>query len=147
MRSRGGTLVKSTSAPRSAITYCIVPSELAEALHEPLRKHFADDPSAQVVVERRGDERRGQRDRRACTTPVANDRRLIRSDEGRRVADRRALAAETEGLPLPRRLVRYETALRFVERLEPSTELLEDRDTIRLVTRFQAGERQLFSEI
>jgi RNA polymerase sigma-70 factor (ECF subfamily) len=48
---------------------------------------------------------------------------------------------------LPRSARRYAERLVFVERIEPSEEILLDLDTSRLVTRFQAGERDAFGEI
>src|SRR3989442_726406 len=45
-------------APERAITYCVVPRELAPKLLEPLRRHFHEDPSIEVIAERRDGERR-----------------------------------------------------------------------------------------
>ncbi len=49
--------------------YCLVPSELSE-LTEPLRRHFSGDPKVEVVVERRGGERRTGRERRKGGRPA-----------------------------------------------------------------------------
>jgi RNA polymerase sigma-70 factor (ECF subfamily) len=128
-----------------AITYCIVPRELATQLHEPLRKHFADTV-VEVVVERRTKERRGH-GRRSATADAPEDRRRIRNVEGRRVGERRAPAVPVEAPPLPRRFRDYAEQVVFVERIVPSDQREEDLDTARLVMRFQAGERDVFAEL
>jgi RNA polymerase sigma-70 factor (ECF subfamily) len=101
----------------------------------------------EVVVEARGRERRLAAERRASADPVAEERRTIRSGSGRRVGDRRALVSEAEPLPLPRKAERYADRLAFVERLEPSTEHLEDLDTARIVIAFQAGDTSRFDAL
>jgi RNA polymerase sigma-70 factor (ECF subfamily) len=128
-----------------AVTYCIVPRELAPKLHEPLRRHFAGDPSVEVVVERRGGDRRSGADRRAANRAPAIDQRRIRSLAGRRAAQRRAPVAAAAPPALPRKLRGLAARLSFVERLEPSGQELEDADTARLVARIQAGERDMFA--
>ena len=40
------------------ITYCVVAGDLVEELHEPLRRHWREDPSIEVIVERRASDRR-----------------------------------------------------------------------------------------
>jgi hypothetical protein len=35
------------------VLYCLVPRDLVGEVHDELRHHFADDPDAEVVVERR----------------------------------------------------------------------------------------------
>ena len=153
------------------ITYCIVPSELAEAAHEPLRKHFGDEPRVRVIVERRWRDRRARDERRAdpapsnweerpsATDPAAPGReaeeaagdaveqRRIRSAAGRRAGDRRARMVPLETPPLPRRLRRYAEQIQFFERIEPHAEEAEDADTARIVTRVQAGDRDAFGDI
>jgi RNA polymerase sigma-70 factor (ECF subfamily) len=128
--------------------YCLVPRELAATLHEPLRRHFSDDPFTEVVVERRVDERRSAPERRAVgeAEPSA-ERRRIRNPEGRRVADRRATHVTVQAPPLPRRLRGYADRLTFLERIVPTTEEAEDVDTARLVTRIQAGQREGFTDL
>jgi RNA polymerase sigma-70 factor (ECF subfamily) len=46
---------------------------------------------------------------------------------------------------LPRRARRWAGQVRFIERVEPPDERAEDLDSGRLVTRFQAGDRETFS--
>jgi hypothetical protein len=74
------------------VLYCVVPEDLAEKLHRPLREHFGDDPGVEVVVENRRANRREVEDRRsgAGQPPKAGERRRIRSRSGRRVEERRA---------------------------------------------------------
>jgi RNA polymerase sigma-70 factor (ECF subfamily) len=136
--------------------YCVVPSDLAPRLHEQLRRHFRDDPEVEVVVERRGRERRSPHDRRASRPeppeqragrppeqPV--DRRRIRSLTGRRFGERRAVLIDAAAPDLPRKARPHAARLAFVERLEPADRQLEDLDTARLVARFQAGDRDVFA--
>ena len=128
--------------------YCVVPRELAGSLHAELRRHFRNEPSVEVVVERRGCERRtGEERRDGATVGVDRERRRINNLEGRRVGERRARLIEVELPELPRRARRHRARLAFVERLEPSTQEAEDLDTARLVTRFQAGERDVFADL
>jgi RNA polymerase sigma-70 factor (ECF subfamily) len=137
-------------APHRAITYCIVPEDLAEKLHEPLRRHFADDRAIEVVVEQRWRARRRPRDRRAKieAPPAGEERRRIRAPTGRRVADRRsAVLPAPVPLDLPRKALPFADHLLFVERLEPSGQDAEDRDTARLVTRIQGGADDQFGDL
>ena len=128
------------------VTYCVVSRDLAPRLHAPLRRHFQDDPSIEVIVESRTRERRRTGDRRATESARAADaeRRLIRARDGRRVDDRRAIAVPVGPPPLPRRARGEAARLEFFERLEPSTQESEDVDTDRVVTRFQAGDPDAF---
>jgi RNA polymerase sigma-70 factor (ECF subfamily) len=138
-----------------SIVYCIVPRELAAKLHEPLRRHFADDPRIEVVVEQRDAERRAGRERRAAATPdewpdraAPAERRRVRSAEGRRVGERRA--ANVSVAPpreLPRRLRAYADRVAYVERAAASSERDEDVEVARAVNRIQAGDRQGFAEL
>jgi RNA polymerase sigma-70 factor (ECF subfamily) len=130
------------------VVYCLIPRDLAPKLHELLRGHFRGDPSVEVTVERRGDERRDRGDRRRADAgaPGAGERRCIRSAAGRRVVERRASLVAT-GAPgeLPRRARAHADRLVFVERLEPSDQVTEDADTARVVTRIQAGDSDAFA--
>lgn len=132
----------------SARTYCVVPWELADRLHEPLRRHFRNDPDVDVIVERRRRERRKQADRRAAASAAtAEERRRIRGAGGRRVGERRAALAPIAPPTLPRVAQPFVEEIVFVERLEPSDQHSEDLDTARLVSRVQAGDSPLFAEI
>jgi RNA polymerase sigma-70 factor (ECF subfamily) len=132
-----------------AVTYCLLPRALAPRLHEGLRRHFAEDPDVEVIVERRVSERRQPAARRVADQPVATDRRRIRNGDGQRVAERRSLllspASRSPPLnKLPRRARAHAAELRFVERLEPARQQLEDEDTARLITRIQGGDHDSF---
>jgi RNA polymerase sigma-70 factor (ECF subfamily) len=63
------------------------------------------------------------------------------------VADRRAIFVPVDAPELPRRARAHADRLVFVERLEPSTQEAEDRDTARVVIRFQAGDKDAFTEL
>jgi len=51
------------------VIYCVVPQELAHELFDKLVDYYADDPNAQVIVDRR----RGER--RRCGPSGGGDRR------------------------------------------------------------------------
>jgi RNA polymerase sigma-70 factor (ECF subfamily) len=142
--------------------YCLVPGDLAPRLHELLRRHFGDRDDVEVVIERRGSDRRSGAERRpsdagspagagagspapagAAAGPGVERRRVLGS--GRRVAERRAVAVVGESLVLPRRAARFADRLAFVERLEPASSHAEDIDTARLVARIQAGDKDAFA--
>jgi RNA polymerase sigma-70 factor (ECF subfamily) len=136
------------AVPSRAVTYCVVPRQLAPKLHDALRRHFSADPAVEVIVEERVRDRRSRDERRVeGVEAVATDRRRIRGEGGRRAGERRVPAVAVDHAPLPRRLSGYAADLRFVERLEPSTQELEDLDTARLIGRIQSGEQTLFAEL
>jgi RNA polymerase sigma-70 factor (ECF subfamily) len=128
--------------------YCILPEDLAGEFHEPLRRHFATDPGVEVIVEQRWRDRRRPAERRGPlgADPLGtDDRRRIRASDGRRAGERRVAAVHADPpASLPSLPSDVSDRLVFVERLEPSSELLEDRDTARLVGRIQGGETALF---
>jgi RNA polymerase sigma-70 factor (ECF subfamily) len=137
-------------AESAAFIYCLLPRELADALHELLVRHFDADPRVRVVVERRDGERRDAGERRASSndsSPEAGERRRVRAASGRRVAERRAAAVQVDCRMLPRRARRFADQLVFIERIEPSAQAAEDVDTARLVMRIQGGEGELFSSL
>jgi RNA polymerase sigma-70 factor (ECF subfamily) len=131
--------------------YCVVPRELSSRLHDVLRRHF-HDADVEVIVEQRSRDRRGTADRRVAgsqATPT-QERRRVRNRAGRRIAERRTTSLElpaAEVPELPRRARRYADQLVFLERVPPPDQRQEDLDTARLVTRIQAGEAELFSEL
>lgn len=133
--------------------YCIIPRDLAAKLESPLSRFLSDsdDPAVKVLVECRIGERRGVADRRRGDGghPPGPDRRRIRNPQGRRVADRRAplAAVDSPTLSLPRKVQPHDERLSFVERVVPTDRHLEDIEVARLVTRLQAGERQLFADL
>lgn len=131
------------------MVYCIVPEDLAGDLHGLLRRHFANDPAVEVVVEQRWRDRRRTGDRRsAADASAGEERRRIRAASGRRVADRRATTVAVDAAAaLPRKVRPLADRLVFVERIEPSTQRREDIDTARLVARIQAGESERFSDL
>jgi RNA polymerase sigma-70 factor (ECF subfamily) len=129
------------------MVYCLIPYALAGKLHEPLRRHFAPDPSVEVVVERRAGERRNGPERRRRITTAPTERRHIRNLEGRRIGPRRAPTVSADARALPRRVRPYADQLVFAERLEPGDEHLADLDSARLVTRFQAGDQDAFAAL
>jgi RNA polymerase sigma-70 factor (ECF subfamily) len=135
-------------APHSrSIVYCVVPRDLVR-LHEPLRRHFREQASIEVVVERRASDRRLTADRRGdSATGTAEERRRILGQGGRRVAERRSAVVPGTAPPLPRRARPHAARLQFVERVELSSEQLEDADTARLVTRIQSGDDAIFGDV
>ena len=130
------------------ITYCVLPRELADELHEHLRRHWRDDPGIEVIVDRRKVERRGaERRRRAGKPPAGRERRVVRSEEGRRVAERRAASARVIAPALPRKARPYAKRLAFILRRMPSSQAAEDVDTARLVVEYQLGDRSALEDL
>jgi RNA polymerase sigma-70 factor, ECF subfamily len=132
------------------IVLCIVPRDLADELHEPLREHFRDRADVEVIVERRtGNERRGGADRRArdLGRPARGERRRPRKLAERRLGERRAPSSEADAPPLPDWAQPYRGRLSFVARFEPLVLEREDVDTGRLVERIQAGDRRSFEPL
>ena len=138
---------ESDGAPARTITYCVVPFGLAAKLHDALRQHFMRDPGVEVIVERRGRERRRPDDQRETESTPAKERRRIRNAMGRRIGPRRAPAVVLDSPSLPRKARPYADQLVFFERIEPSEERLADFDSARLVTRFQAGDSEAFATL
>jgi RNA polymerase sigma-70 factor, ECF subfamily len=131
------------------VVYCIVPRDLASVLHEPLREHFHEDRSVEVVIEQRWRDRRRGCDRRKADKgePAKGERRLIRNKSGRRIGERRAAQVPVSPPPLPAIAEPYLDQLLFVERVMASDEHDEDLITGRLVTRLQAGDLDAFNEL
>ena len=134
----------------SPVVYCVVPADLAEELHEPLRAFYRDDQLVRVIVERRGRERRQIEDRREAEHgPLSRqaERRRLRARRGRRIVERRAALVPTSAPDLPAAAAPYADRIAFVERLEPSMVQREDADTARLIERIQAGEQAVFDQL
>jgi RNA polymerase sigma-70 factor (ECF subfamily) len=140
------------SAPRGerggrVTTYCVVPRELAGSLHEPLRAFFRERSDVKVVVDFREGERRKRADRRGQAQTTDTDRRQIRSETGRRIAERRTMAVLVDGPELPRRLRRHADEIRFYELVEPISQQALDVDNARMVMRFQQGDKEAFNDL
>ncbi|MDX6633580.1 MAG: hypothetical protein QOG26_1585 [Solirubrobacterales bacterium] len=138
-------------AERRRTVYCVVPPELAK-IHDLLRRHFAEEPDIEVIIERRGGEdRRCGSERRTYERgegrPAAVERRTVRSATGHRIGERRASVAPIEPPKLPRRLRRHAGELVFIERQEPVTQESEDIDSARLITQFQGGDRGAYYDL
>jgi RNA polymerase sigma-70 factor (ECF subfamily) len=136
---QGGENSARNARPR---IYCLIPRELAGRLHELLRRHFRDDPGVEVIVERRGMQRRVKPSDKART----GDQAKWGGDE-RRIGERRAASVAVAPVELPRAARRYAEQLTFVERLELPAQQVEDVDTERLIARIQAGEGELFASL
>jgi RNA polymerase sigma-70 factor (ECF subfamily) len=127
------------------VVYCVVPRQLGPKLHDLLRRHFGADRSIEVIVEGRASERRRGSRRLADLQTHGEERRRIRSAEGRRAGERRAPAVAVDPLPLPRQARRYQDQLTFLECFEPPSQHAEDIDTARLVARIQGGDKDAFA--
>jgi hypothetical protein len=46
------------------VIYCVVPEALAPELYDKLVDYYKDDPNVKVIIDRRGNDRRKERDRR-----------------------------------------------------------------------------------
>lgn len=58
--------------------YCVVPNALEDHWLEPLRRHYADDPNVEVILERRHHERRARGSTSGGGKRVVRDRRRAR---------------------------------------------------------------------
>ncbi|HVE68131.1 MAG TPA: sigma-70 family RNA polymerase sigma factor [Solirubrobacteraceae bacterium] len=132
--------------------HCLLPADLAR-LELTLRRH-GDEHGFEVVLERRRRDRRACEGRRSAPWPSEHgdatgpERRRVRNVGGRRVGERRAtLIPVPAPAPLPRRAATYADRIDFVERLDLGAELVEDLDTARIVTRWQAGDHAVFAEL
>jgi RNA polymerase sigma-70 factor (ECF subfamily) len=129
------------------VTYCVVPRELAPALHELLRTHFRENPAVEVVVEMRESERRKDQRRTPASDATEAAERRMSAAEGRRIEERRQPQATAPPIELPRDARRHRDALLFVRRELPTDQNALDAANARLVRRFQAGDDTAFAEI
>jgi RNA polymerase sigma-70 factor (ECF subfamily) len=124
-------------------TYCLVPPELAHDLHNVLTRHFGDDPSTTVVVDRRRQVNGG---RPASPAGDRNGHGLAPTT-GPGIGDRRTVVIETERPALPRRARRHAGRLRFVQRVPASGRQVEDEEATRLVIQAQHGDTDAFGHL
>lgn len=129
------------------VVYCVIPSDVASELYEPLKSFFADDPEVSVVIDWRSCERRSGERRKRIAPPSGAERRRIRSESGRRLSDRRAATLQVESRALPPIAQPHADRLSFVERLEPSGLHAEDLDSARLVLAAQGGDPTAMSSL
>jgi RNA polymerase sigma-70 factor, ECF subfamily len=129
------------------VVYCVVPSDLAAQLYEPLKEFFGEDPDVSIVIDWRTRERRRAERRTRTARPSGAERRRIRAESGRRLGDRRAATLPVESRALPAIAQPYAGRLEFVERLEPSDRHAEDLDSARLVLAAQAGDPTAVSSL
>jgi RNA polymerase sigma-70 factor (ECF subfamily) len=123
--------------------------ELADGFEDRLRSGLAGSGIG-VVVDVRRVERRRREDRRrlALRSAPAVERRRIHGVDGRRVGARRAPTTVVSPPPdVPAPLRAHARRLAFVERDPLGARELEDLETLRLVTRLQAGEPGALDEI
>jgi hypothetical protein len=72
------------------VIYCVVPEALADELYDKLVDYYKDDPNVKVIIDRRSNDRRKERDRRVerrDAVPEDDDkmpRRTIRDRRNRR---------------------------------------------------------------
>jgi hypothetical protein len=91
MRSQTTMAASPQCSLRAAMIYCVVPEALADELYDKLVDYYKDDPNVKVIIDRRSNDRRKERDRRGerrdDDAPVeAEDlpRRTIRDRRNRR---------------------------------------------------------------
>jgi hypothetical protein len=71
------------------VIYCVVPEALAGELYDKLVDYYKDDPNVKVIIDRRGNDRRKEADRRDAARKAEEDpekipRREIRDRRNRR---------------------------------------------------------------
>lgn len=99
-----------------ANVYCLIPPDLAEELLEPLREHFADDPTVDVIVEHRVRQRRSGVDRRALQVAPPDMVKKRSGRERRQNLDRRRPQIPRH-LDLPDTVAAHADRIRFAQRL------------------------------
>ena len=129
------------------VVYCVVPSDLAGELYEPLKEFFSEDPDVAIVIDWRTSERRRAERRDGTGQPPGAERRRIRAESGRRLSDRRVATLRVESLRLPSFAQPHAERLTFIERLEPSDRHAEDLDSARLVLAAQSGDTTAVSAL
>ena len=116
------------------VRYVVIPRDLASELHEPLRRHFADDERVRVIVERRGPENE-------------EEARAGRRTGDRGPSSRRVTISASTPKALPPEAVPHAHRLRFLRLIEPDAPDVADRDSLRLVARFQHGDPDAFDAL
>lgn len=114
----------------------VIPHDLAAELHEPLRRHYRDNPSVRVVVERRPEPD-------AAAKPRSRGRR---AGDRRRRARPRLVPASWPGTPPPEALPHL-GRLRYMVEIESESAELADVESLRLVSAFQQGDEDAFEEL
>ena len=117
--------------------YVIIPIDLAHELHEPLRRHYQDDPSVHVIVERR------RPDDASSRAASAGRRTADRGPAGR---SRRVVVSTAPGL-LPPEALPHARRLRFLRTVDSDSPEIADRESLQLVARFQQGDRDAFEAL
>jgi len=118
------------------VRYVIIPSDLAHDLHEPLRRHYGEDSSIHVIVERRdpADPPAGKPHRRA-------------NDRGPDLPARRVTVSTPPPGALPPEALPHANRLRFLRAIDPAAPEVADRESLRLVARFQHGDQDAFDTL
>lgn len=99
-----------------ASVFCLLPADLSDELLEPLREHFAGDPSVDVIVDRRIGQRRSGVDRRALLVAPPELVQRRSGVERRERHDRRAPSVPRR-LTLPPEAEPHGARIRFLQRL------------------------------
>ncbi len=100
------------SGTRTGRVICLIPAGFARRLTGLLEAHYAHDPEVDVVVDRRGGDRRFSERRSSEAPPPGGVERRLGSD--RRRAQRRRATEPVEGYELPRWARAYEGVITFV---------------------------------
>ena len=130
----------------SASVYCLIPPDLSEELLDPLREHFAGDPTVEVIVDRRLRQRRSGVDRRTLTVAPPDLVQKRAGVERRQRLDRRTPQIPRQ-LALPEAAAAHAERIRFAQRLPAVTQ--GDTQALslhELVLRIQQGDPEAPTE-
>jgi len=132
--------------------YCVVPRALTRKVAAAIGRMYAEDPTVEVIVERREADRRGTTERRVVSDNNArtrmSERRRVRNFDGLRVAERRGVLVPSFGnMPLPRVARRFEHEIAFCGLLGPSPTWVEEVQSARLALKHQAGDTLAFETL
>jgi DNA-directed RNA polymerase specialized sigma24 family protein len=133
------------------MVYCVVARGASRKVVDGLMRQFADDPTIEVVVDRRRTPRRAAEDRRRSMAGRGGrivERRRVRHEAGRRVAERRAVLGPCFGqIELPRVARGHEDQIVFGTPLPQSVERLDEIEAARLALGHQAGDPRAFEAL
>lgn len=80
--------------------YCVIPEPLADELYPRLAGYYENDPNVEVIIDRRGSERRSAPDRRDGERPVPEAEDELPADGRRAQRDRRRARVPGEFPPV-----------------------------------------------
>jgi RNA polymerase sigma factor (sigma-70 family) len=135
---------------RDQMIFCVVPRDMSRKAVDAVERVYAKDPLVEVLTEARTVDRRSGETRRdgAKSGPRSGrivERRRVRSPDGLRVAERRAVLVPAFGeMALPRAARRFADRIEFYGRMGPAPDWVEEAESARLALAHQSGDTRAF---